>query len=415
MKLSQLFTKSRKEVPADETARNAQLLIKAGFIHKQMAGAYDFLPLGLKVLDNIAEVVRQEMNQVGGQEVKLTSLQRKDLWERTGRWSDEVVDDWFKTKLANDTELGLGLTHEEPLTDLLVDYVNSYKDLPLLIYQIQTKFRNELRAKSGILRGREFLMKDMYSFARNQAEHEEIYDRIKQAYVKVYDRLGIGQLTYPTFASGGIFSKFSDEFQTVTVAGEDQIFLDKNKKVAVNSEVNNDEVLQDLGLARADLKEQTAAEVGNIFNLGSKYSKALGLEFTDEKGNRQPVIMGCYGIGISRCMGVIAEVLSDEKGLVWPESIAPAKAIIVQIGSDEAVNKSAEKLYKDLTEAKVEVIYDDRDMRPGEKFADADLMGIPYRVVVSDKTIAKHEFEVKRRTEDTHRLLTAQELLKVLT
>jgi len=414
MRLSKLFTKSRKQAPADETAKNAQLLIRAGFIHKQMAGAYDYLPLGLKVLDNIAQVVREEMNKVGGQEVRLTALQSKGLWEKTGRWSDAVVDDWFKTKLANDTELGLGLTHEEPLTDLLTDYVSSYKDLPLLIYQIQTKFRNELRAKSGIMRGREFLMKDMYSFARTQKEHEEIYDQIKQAYVRVYNRLGIGDHTYPTFASGGSFSKFSEEFQTVTTAGEDQIFLDKDKKVAVNSEVNKDDILQELGLKKDSLQEITAAEVGNIFNLGTKYSKPLGLEFTNESGNREPVIMGCYGIGISRCMGVIAEVLSDDKGLVWPEAIAPAKVILIQLGNDEAVVKSAEKLYQDLTEAQVEVIYDDRDTRAGEKFADADLMGIPYRIVVSDKTLAKHEYELKRRDQDTQKLLTTESILKVL-
>ena len=414
MRLSKLFTKSRKQAPADETAKNAQLLIRAGFIHKQMAGAYDYLPLGLKVLDNIAQVVREEMNKVGGQEVRLTALQSKGLWEKTGRWSDAVVDDWFKTKLANDTELGLGLTHEEPLTDLLTDYVSSYKDLPLLIYQIQTKFRNELRAKSGIMRGREFLMKDMYSFARTQKEHEEIYDQIKQAYVRVYNRLGIGDHTYPTFASGGSFSKFSEEFQTVTTAGEDQIFLDKDKKVAVNSEVNKDDILQELGLKKDSLQEITAAEVGNIFNLGTKYSKPLGLEFTNESGNREPVIMGCYGIGISRCMGVIAEVLSDDKGLVWPEAIAPAKVILIQLGNDEAVVKSAEKLYQDLTEAQVEVIYDDRDTRAGEKFADADLMGIPYRIVVSDKTRAKHEYELKRRDQDTQKLLTTESILKVL-
>ncbi len=414
MRLSQLFTKSRKEVPADETARNAQLLIKAGFIHKQMAGAYDYLPLGLKVLENIAEIVRQEMNSVGGQEVRLTSLQRKDLWEKTGRWSDEVIDDWFKTKLANDTEVGLGLTHEEPLTELLKDYVNSYKDLPLSVYQIQTKFRNELRAKSGIFRGREFLMKDMYSFARTQKEHQEIYDQIKTAYGRVYDRLGIGADTYVTFASGGSFSKFSDEFQTLSEAGEDIIYLDKAKKLAVNQEVFNDEVLNEIGLKKSELIQKKAVEVGNIFSLGTKYSKPLGLEFTDENGNRQPVIMGCYGIGISRCMGVIAEVSSDQKGLVWPLAIAPAKATLIQLGDSEDVTKSAEKLYKGLTEAGVEVLYDDRDLRAGEKFTDADLMGIPYRIVVSDKTLAKHEYELKRRTEEKHTLMTGDKIIKIL-
>lgn len=414
MRLSQLFTKTRKEVPADETARNAQLLIKAGFIHKQMAGAYDYLPLGLRVLDNISQVVREEMDAVGGQEVRLTALQSKELWERTGRWSDEVIDDWFKTKLANGADIGLGLTHEEPLTELLLDYVSSYKDLPVSIYQIQTKFRNELRAKSGIFRGREFLMKDMYSFSRNQTEHQEVYDRVKKAYFNVYDRLGLGEQTYVTFASGGSFSKFSDEFQTLTDAGEDTIYIDKAKKIAVNEEVYEDQVLQDLSLKKSDLSQKKAVEVGNIFNLGTKYSKPLGLEFTDEAGNRQPVIMGCYGIGISRCMGVVAEVLSDDKGLIWPEAIAPAQVILIQLGNDGPVNKSAEKLYKDLTDAQVKVIYDDRDVRAGEKFADADLMGIPYRIVVSDKTIIKQEVELKHRDQETQKLLTGPQVIKLL-
>ncbi len=414
MRLSELFAKTRKQVPSDETARNARLLIQAGFIHKEMAGAYDYLPLGVRVLDNISRVIREEMDAVGGQEVRLTSLQAKELWERTGRWDDKVIDDWFKTKLANGTDVGLGLTHEEPLTNLLTDYVNSYKDLPLLIYQIQTKFRNELRAKSGIFRGREFLMKDMYSFAKSQKEHDQIYNQVKQAYFKIYKRLGLGDLTYLTFASGGTFAKFSDEFQTLTEAGEDTIYLDKHKKIAVNNEVYSAEVLQELGLKKDGLDEKKAVEVGNIFSLGTKYSKQLGLEFSNESGNREPVIMGCYGIGISRTMGVIAEVLSDHKGLVWPVEIAPAKAVIVRLGVTEAVDKAGEKLYKDLTNSGVAVLYDDRDLRAGEKFADGDLMGIPYRIVVSDNTIAEHKYELKSRTQQSTQLLKGNDILKIL-
>lgn len=414
MRLSQLFTKTSKNVPADETAKNAQLLIKAGFIHKEMAGVYDYLPLGLRVLENISRVVREEMNRVGGQEVRLTSLQSKELWQKTGRWDDKVIDDWFKTKLANGTDVGLGLTHEEPLTNLLTDYINSYKDLPVLIYQIQNKFRNELRAKSGIFRGREFLMKDMYSFTRGQKEHEQIYEQVKQAYFKVYKRLGLADKTFLTFASGGSFAKFSDEFQTLTEAGEDTIYLDPGKKVAVNNEVFNNEVLQELGLKKSDLTEKKAVEVGNIFSLGTKYSKPLGLEFTNESGNREPAIMGCYGIGISRTMGVVAEVLSDENGLIWPEEIAPAKAVLIRLGDSETVHKAAEKLYKDLTTAAVEVLYDDRDLRAGEKFADADLIGIPYRIVVSDKTIAEHKYELKPRTQQQTQLLDDKGIIQVL-
>lgn len=415
MRLSELFTKTRKQLPADETARNARLLIQAGYIYKEMAGVYDYLPLGLKVLENIAQIVREEMNKVGGQEVRLSTLQNKELWQKTGRWDDRVIDDWFKTKLASGTEVGLGLTHEEPLTSLLTEYVNSYKDLPLVIYQIQNKFRNELRAKSGIFRGREFLMKDMYSFASSQKEHEQIYERVKQAYFKVYKRLGIGDKTYITFASGGSFSKFSDEFQTITAAGEDVIYIDKNKKVAVNAEVNKDDILREIGLQKSNLTEAKAVEVGNTFSLGTKYSKPLGLEFTNAAGKREPIIMGCYGIGISRSMGVIAEVLSDEKGLVWPEEVAPAKVIIVRLGDSPAVHKQADELYMLLTTNGVDVLYDDRDLRAGEKFTDADLSGIPYRVVISDKTIdtGKHEFK-PRKTDETQQL-TNNGILKVLT
>ncbi|HSX44550.1 MAG TPA: aminoacyl--tRNA ligase-related protein [Candidatus Saccharimonadales bacterium] len=414
MRQSQLFTKTRREIPADEESRNAQLLIRAGFVHKEMAGVYTFLPLGLRVLDNIAQVVREEMNELGAQEIRLTTLQDKELWDKTGRWSDVVIDDWFKTKLANQTEVGLGLTHEEPLTNLLSQYVNSYKDLPLLIYQIQSKFRNELRAKSGLLRGREFLMKDLYSFARNQKEHDQVYNQVAKAYDKIFKRLGLGDRTYRTFASGGSFAKFSDEFQTLTEAGEDTIYLDYDKKVAVNKEVYTDEVLKELGLKRDQLNEVKAAEVGNIFSLGTKYSKPLGLNFVDDNGHEQNVIMGCYGIGISRLMGVIAECFADDKGLVWPAVVAPFNVHLVRLGDSPAVVKAAEELYTILTKNGGGVLYDDRDESAGTKFADADLIGIPYRLVISDKTLESKKYELKSRTGRDAVLLNKDELLKKL-
>ena len=414
MRLSQLFTKTRREAPADEESRNAQLLIRAGYIHKEMAGVYTFLPLGLKVLDNIAQVVREEMDDLGAQEMRLTTLQDKELWEKTGRWSDVAVDIWFKTKLVNKTELGLGWSQEEPLTNLLTQFINSYKDLPLLVYQIQPKFRNELRAKSGLMRGREFLMKDLYSFARNQDEHERIYDRIKQSYLRVYKRLGLGDITYQTFASGGSFAKFSDEFQTLTEAGEDTIYLDKSLKVAVNKEVYTDEILKELRLEKGKLKEVRAAEVGNIFSLGTKYSKPLGLNFVDEQGHEQTVIMGCYGIGISRLMGVVAETFADEKGLVWPAEIAPFKVYLARLGESPAVVKEADELYEELTKNGASVLYDDRDERAGTKFADADLIGLPYRLVISDKTLDSKTYELKKRTDKDVVLLNKNQLLEQL-
>jgi prolyl-tRNA synthetase len=415
MRLSQLFTKTSKTAPADEVAKNAQLLIKAGFVHKEMAGVYTFLPLGLKVLENICTVIREEMDAVGGQELKLTTLQDSELWKQSGRWDDEVVDVWFKTKLQNDTELGLGWTHEEPLVRAVKPFVKSYKDLPFLPYQIQTKLRNEVRAKSGVMRGREFLMKDMYSFARTQEEHDELYEKIKQAYFRVFERLGVGDKTFLTFASGGAFSQFSHEFQTITDAGEDIIYLNRAKKIAINEEVLNDEVLAELGLVRSELEQVKAAEVGNIFTLKDKFSSPLGLTFTDEDGEEKPVLMGCYGIGPSRLVGVITELFADDKGLVWPTAIAPAQVYIARLGTEQDVVKAADGLYDRLTSAGIGVIYDDREeARPGEKIADADLMGIPFRVVISAKTVASDSYEVKARTAADAAMMNEAELLKLV-
>ncbi|MEK7059397.1 MAG: aminoacyl--tRNA ligase-related protein [Patescibacteria group bacterium] len=414
MRLSQLFTKTSKTTPADETARNAQLLIQAGYVHKEMAGVYAYLPLGKKVLDNIAQIVREEMNAIGGQEVQMTVLQPRELWEKTDRWDDKKVDNWFKTKLANGTELGVGLTHEEPIVDALKDFVGSYKSLPVYVYQIQTKFRNELRAKSGLLRGREFAMKDMYSMARTQAEHDKLYEQVVEAYGRVYKRLGIGDATYRTFADGGIFtSKFSDEFQTISEIGEDTIYVDESKKLAINKEIYTDENLAKLGLNKADLVEKRGVEVGNIFSLESKYTDALDVYYTDDKGAQQSIIMGCYGIGISRLMGLLAEHFADDKGLVWPEAVAPAKVYLARLGDAPEVVKQADELYEWLGKAGVEVLYDDRDVRAGEKFADADLLGIPYRLVVSAKTTAD-SYELKARTTDDSKQVSGDELLKLL-
>ena len=412
MKVSQLFTKTQKNAPADEVARNAQLLIRAGFIHKEMAGVYAYLPLGLRVLENIKQIVREEMNAIGGQEVMMTTLQPKDIWEKTDRWDDKKVDNWFKTKLANGTELGVGLTHEEPIVDALSTYVTSYKDMPLSVYQIQNKFRNELRAKSGLLRGREFVMKDMYSLARTQEEHEEMYELAAAAYHKVYDRLGIGAITYRTYADGGIFTeRFSDEFQTLSEIGEDTIYVNEAKKIAINEEVYTDENLAKLGLNKADFVEKRGVEVGNIFPLESKYTDALGVYYADEKGQKQSIIMGCYGIGVSRLVGMIAEHFSDDNGLIWPDNIAPFRVYLVQIGD---VTAEAQELHDELMSQGIEVLWDDRDVRPGEKFADAELMGIPHRVVVSEKTIASGQYEYKQRTGSDVEMLTKDELIKRL-
>lgn len=414
MKRSQLFTKTSKDVPAGETSKNAQLLIQAGYIHKEMAGVYSYLPLGRRVLDSIAQIVREEMNAIGGVEVELSILQPKDIWEKTGRWDDKVVDNWFKTKLKNGTELGISLTNEEQIVNALSNFVSSYRDLPAYIYQIQDKFRNELRAKSGLMRGREFLMKDLYSFCRTQEEHDAFYEKAAAAYMKVYERLDLGDITYRTYASGGIFSKFSDEFQTVSSVGEDEIYIHQTKRLAVNEEVLSDEVLNDLGLKKDELVAKRAVEVGNIFSLGTKYADDLDVFYTNEQGKRKSIIMGCYGLGVSRLMGLLAEHFADERGLVWPEAVAPFKVYLARLGESAEAVKAADKLYDNLTGKGALVLYDDRDARAGEKFADADLLGIPYRVIVSDKTLSAGTFELKARSAEKAEQVSTDQLYKKL-
>jgi len=415
MRQSQLFTKTRREAPKDEVAKNAELLIRAGFIHKELAGVYSYLPLGLRVLNNIVEVIREEMNAIGGQELYLTALQDPNVWKKSGRWDDSAVDNWFKTQLKNQTELGLGFTHEEPLTALVKEYVSSFRDLPFSVYQFQTKFRNEARAKSGIMRAREFLMKDLYSFGRDEKEHIDFYEKAKGAYVKIFERLGLGDKTFITFASGGSFSKYSHEFQTMTDSGEDMIYVDEKKKIAVNKEVLNDEVLKDLGLKRSDLVERKAVEVGNIFSLGTRFSDAFDLKYLDSDGKKKPVVMGSYGIGPGRVMGVMAETMSDENGLVWPRGIAPFGIHLVVIFDKEGKAKlEADALYDELVKKGTSVLYDDRDLRPGEKFADSDLIGIPTRIVVSEKNLKEGKFEVKDRKNGKVEMVEREKLLEHL-
>ena len=404
MKLSQSFVKTLRDAPKDETARSAAFLIRAGYIHKEMAGVYDYLPLGLRVIENIKNIVREELNKIGGQEVLMSSLQNPELWQKTDRWDDQKVDIWFKTELAAGGELGLAPTHEEPMTNMLRAYIKSYKDLPLAVYQFQTKFRNELRAKSGIMRTREFIMKDLYSFHTTEADLNDYYQKVEAAYAKIYERLGLGDDTYETFASGGVFSKYSHEYQTFLPVGEDTVYYNADKSVVLNEEVLNDEVMNDLGVKREELTETRAAEVGNIFKLMFKYSEPLGLKYIDQDNSQKTVYMGCYGIGISRVMGVIAEKFADDKGLVWPENIAPYKYYLIGIG--EHGTTEAEKLYEKHEEL---FIFDDRDARPGEKFADAELLGIPYCIVISEKTLSENNVEVITRSTGESKLVPLDE------
>ncbi|HET7629812.1 MAG TPA: aminoacyl--tRNA ligase-related protein [Candidatus Saccharimonadales bacterium] len=407
MRRSQLFTKTLRDAPADEQAKNAQLLIRAGYVYKEMAGVYAYLPLGLRVVEKIKQIVREEMSAIGSNELIMTGLQNKAVWEKTGRWGDEAVDVWFKTRLQDNTELGLGWSHEEPIVEMLKNFVASYKDLPISLYQFQTKMRNELRAKSGIMRGREFVMKDMYSFHADAQDLDSYYNQAIEAYKRVYERLGIGGDTYVTFASGGAFTKFSHEFQTICDAGEDVIYLHRAKNIAVNEEVLDDAV-KELGVAKEDMEPVKTAEVGNIFNFGSQKADDMGLKFTDPSGKQQSIFMGSYGIGITRVMGVLAEKLSDERGLVWPEAVAPYKVYLASIGGAET---EADKLYDKLTKAGVEVLYDDRDVRPGQKFADAELLGIPHRLVVSPKLNEQGKIEYQNRLETEPEILTETDII----
>jgi len=413
MKQSQLFTKTRKEAPADEVSKNAQLLIRAGFLHKEMAGVYSFLPFGLRVMKKIEEIIREEMNSIGGVEMKTSVLQNKEIWEKSNRWDDTIVDNWFKTSLKNGTEIGLSFTNEEAYSNILKQYIHSYKDLPVYPYDFKDIFRNETRSKSGIMRGREFFWKALYSFSKDEAQHNDFYEKSKVAYKNIFERVGIGSLTHITFASGGTFSRFSHEFQAITEAGEDIIYVDEKSGMAVNKEVYTDEVLSELGLDKEKLVEKKAIEVGNIFTLGTKFSEPFDLSYTDEDGKNKHVFMGSYGIGLGRLMGSIVEILSDDKGIVWPETVAPFQIHLVSLCTEESDVKKADEIYESLQKQNKEVLYDDRQgVRAGEKFADSDLIGIPLRVIISPKTLVSDSVEVKKRNEKEAKIISISELLK---
>ena len=405
MKQSRLTTKTRKEAPKDEVSLNAQLLMRAGFVDKLTAGVYSFLPLGFRVLKKIENIIREEMVAVGGQEILMPTLHPKANWEQTGRW--DTMDDLYKVEDASGRQFGLGPTHEEVVVPLMQKFANSYKDFPFAVFQIQNKFRMELRAKSGLMRGREFFMKDLYSFHLDEKDMDEYYEKVKAAYVRIFQRAGIGEKTHLTFASGGSFSKYSHEFQTVSGAGEDLIYICQKCSTAINKEIKEETpVCPECG--GADFSEEKAIETGNIFKLKTKFSAPFGLEISDEKGEKKTVIMGCYGIGLNRMMGTVVELFSDEKGIVWPQSIAPFAVHLISLNQDE----QAQEIYEQLQREGIEVLFDDRDARAGEKFADSDLIGIPWRVVVSGKTISAGGVEVKKRSEEKAEVMSVEELLR---
>lgn len=407
---SQLFTKTSKELPKDENSFNAQILIRAGFIDKLGAGIYNFLPLGLRVLNKITNIIREEINALGGQEILMPALIPKDNWEATGRWA--TFDALFRLKGVDEKEYALGATHEEVVTPLAKRFILSYKDLPFAVYQIQTKYRNELRAKAGLLRGREFSMKDLYSFHADEKDLDSYYEKAKEAYFKIFSRCGLRENTFLTFSSGGSFSEFSHEFQTVIENGEDTIYLCPKCRVAVNKEIIKRQ--KNCPECGADnFQEKKAIEVGNIFKLGARFSRSFNLQYTNAAGQKREVIMGCYGLGPSRIMGAIVETRHDDRGLIWPEEVAPFKAHLIGImDSGSKLKKEADKIHQALQRSGVETLYDDRENTAGEKFIDADLIGCPYRLVVSGRTLEKGSVELKERGKAEMEMIKIENLVE---
>lgn len=406
-----LFTKTKREAPKDEESINAQLLIRAGFVDKLIAGVYTFLPLGIRVFKKIENIIREEMVAIGGQEVLMPSLHPKQNWEITGRW--ETLDSLIRfTSYYSKIDYALGPTHEEIVSPLLKKFIFSYKDLPTAVFQIQNKFRDEKRAKSGLLRGREFFMKDLYSFHTDEKDLDVYYEKASKAYEKVFKRAGLGDLTYMTYASGGSFSKYSHEFQTLSAAGEDTIYICNKCRIAVNKEIIGEQN-ECPKCGNKNLQEEKAIEVGNIFKLKTKYSQPFGLSYKDRNGKENDVVMGCYGIGLNRLMGTIVEIFHDEKGIIWPEAVAPFQVHLINLSQSGNSQAQSEKIYAGLQKAGVEVLYDDRaDATAGEKFNDSDLIGIPFRAVVSDKTGDK--IEVKKRSEKDSKLISEEDFVKIL-
>jgi prolyl-tRNA synthetase len=406
---SKLFTKTRHEAPKDEVSKNAQLLIRAGYVHKEMAGVYSYLPLGLRVLSKIENIVREEMNRIGGQETRMATLHPSEPWKQTGAW--DAVDVLFKIQSRTEKEYAMGQSEEEIVTPIAQEYVTSYKDLPVAIYQIGQKYRDELRAKSGIMRGREFGMKDMYSFHVDQADFEKFYEIAKTAYLRIFERTGLTAKV--TEGSGGAFTtKISYEFMVLTDAGEDNVLYCEKCNYCINTEIAKIKKGDTCPKCTVSaLNEGVASEVGNVFDLGDKYPQAFNFTYKDAEGNEKHPIVGCYGIGTTRLMGVVAERFADDKGLVWPAAVAPFRVHILALGAKEEVKTKAEELLVEFEKRGIEVLLDDRDVSAGTKFADSDLIGIPTRVVVSEKSLAAGGYEMKDRATGHTEIMNSGGLL----
>lgn len=409
MKQSELFTKTLRQPPKDEETINAQLLVRAGFVNKLMAGVYSYLPLGLLVLKKISQIVKEEMDAIGGQEILMPSLHPAEPWKKTGAW--DKVDVLFKLKSRTGKDYALGQSEEEVVTPLVMKNVQTYKDLPVSVYQIGWKYRDELRSKSGLLRGREFFMKDMYSFHEDQKDFERYYEIVKKAYLKILERVGL--VAKVTEASGGGFSeKISYEFMVLTDAGEDKILYCDVCEFCVNEQIAKNKAGDKCPkCGKGGLNAATASEVGNVFDLGQKYGKDFGLTFKDKDNNKRHPVMGCYGLGISRLMGVLVEKFHDDKGIIWPKSVSPFDFHLINIAKDPT---KADKIYESLQSEELAVLYDQRQVSAGEKFADSDLIGIPVRILVSDKTLMEDSVEIKERGSSRSQLIAIKDIIKKL-
>jgi len=407
MRQSKLFPKTLKIAPKDAVSASHKYLVQAGFVDMLQAGVYTYLPLAWRVIGKINAIVREEMNAQGGQELLMPALQPKSIWEETGRWSGSLSEVMYQFQDAGGKELGLAATHEEAVYDLMRKFINSYKDLPLAVYQIQNKFRAELRPKGGLMRGREFMMKDLYSFHLTAEDLNDYYQKMIEAYKRVYRRCGLKAKVVE--ASGGVFTdNFSHEFQVVAEAGEDKILYCEACDWAQNSEIAQLKAGGKCPKCSQAVREGKSIEVGNIFNFGEKYAKDMNGYVNNEKGDKLPVLMASYGIGISRLVAAIVEIHHDEWGMIWPEAVAPFKVHLISLKK----NETTEEIYNQLTEAGIEVLFDDRDVSAGAKFADADLIGLPYRLVVSDKSGDK--IEIKKRDSDKTELSALTEIIKML-
>ena len=394
MNASNFYISTLKEAPSEAELISHQLMIRAGLVKRLGSGLYSWMPMGLRVLKKIETIIREEMNKVGAIELLMPAIQPSELWKETGRW-DVFGPQMLKINDRHDRSFCFGPTHEEVITDIVRNEINSYKQLPINFYQIQTKFRDEIRPRFGVMRAREFLMKDSYSFHSDIDSLKDTYEKMYKTYTAIFDRIGL-KFRAVQADNGAIGGDGSHEFHVLADSGEDEIIYDEKSDFAANIEVAKNHPDKD------NLKTCRGIEVGHIFQLGTKYSEAMKAEFLDEQGQSRPMMMGCYGIGVSRIVAAAIEQQNDDKGIIFPSSISPFEIILTPIGyhKSDQVNKSTNDIYSQLTKNGFDVLLDDRGLRPGVMFSDSELLGIPHRRTISEKTLAEDKVEYKHRSSN---------------